>query len=68
MSQPNGQVSCDDRVMLETWRRYYDGPNAGTIDVETARREVPSLLGTSVPQEIGGWKQEPPSHSVGPIG
>jgi hypothetical protein len=31
----------------ETWRRFYNGPNAGLIDVEVASREMPWLVGVS---------------------
>ena len=29
----------------ETWVRFYNGPNAGFVDVELARKEMPWLIG-----------------------
>ena len=40
-------VPADAVVTPETWLRYYNGPHAGLIDVETARREMPWLVGAS---------------------
>ncbi len=46
-------------VLIETWRRYYNGPNAGLIDVEVARREVPWLVGESSGVTFGSSAREP---------
>ena len=32
-------------AISETWDKFYNGPNAGKIDVEAARREMPWLIG-----------------------
>ena len=29
----------------ETWIRYFNGPNAGFIDMELAKKEMPWLIG-----------------------
>ena len=29
----------------ETWRKFYNGPHAGLIDVEAATKEMPWLIG-----------------------
>ncbi len=41
-------IRPEPQRLLDTWLRYYNGPNAGMIDVELARREVPWLVGESV--------------------
>ena len=40
-------IRDDSPPLLETWRRFYNGPNAGMIDVSSAKREVPWLVGES---------------------
>ena len=40
-------IRGDSPPLLETWRRFYNGPNAGLIDVAFAKREVPWLVGES---------------------
>jgi hypothetical protein len=35
----------DPGSVQQTWRQFYNGPNAGLIDVELARREMPGLIG-----------------------
>ena len=36
----------------ETWRRFYNGPNAGLIDVELAHKEMPWLIGEGASVEL----------------
>jgi hypothetical protein len=36
----------------ETWQKFYNGPNPGMIDVATARREMPWIIGESKPVSI----------------
>jgi hypothetical protein len=31
--------------VLETWRRFYNGPNEGMIDIASAKRDAPWLVG-----------------------
>ena len=35
------------RQPLETWDKFLNGPNAGMIEIESARREIPWIIGES---------------------
>jgi hypothetical protein len=41
----------------QTWLRYLNGPNAGFIDVELAKQEVPWLVG--IPRRMTFRSAEP---------
>jgi len=38
-------LDCREVHVSEVWNRFYNGPNAGLIDVEVARKEMPWLIG-----------------------
>jgi hypothetical protein len=40
--------ALDVSMVPETWLRYFNGPSAGFVDVETAQREMPWLFGATV--------------------
>ena len=37
----------DESLVPETWLRYFNGPNAGYIDLQAAASEMPWLMGAS---------------------
>lgn len=41
-------ISLEEITILETWKRFYNGPNAGFINIEIARKEMPWLIGEGV--------------------
>jgi hypothetical protein len=38
----------DQSMVPETWLRFFNGPNAGYIDMEEAAKEMPWLIGATV--------------------
>jgi hypothetical protein len=38
----------DEALIPETWIKFFNGPNAGMIDLETARRDMPWLVSADV--------------------
>ncbi len=44
----NGSITIvpSEQQQFETWRRYYNGPHAGLIDVALAKTECPWLVGS----------------------
>lgn len=47
MMDQSSTVETGGAELAETWRRFYNGPNRGLIDVEVATREMPWLVGLS---------------------
>lgn len=46
-------IGPEHGMIPETWLRFYNGPNAGLVDVESAKREMPWILGVSPVVTLG---------------
>ncbi len=47
-------LDCREPRVSEIWDRFYNGPNAGLIDVELARKEMPWLIGEGASIVLSG--------------
>jgi hypothetical protein len=56
-------VTAKVLAVPETWLRCYNGPHAGLIDVETARREMPWLVGAASLLNVSSVQTEGAAHA-----
>jgi hypothetical protein len=45
-------LDCSNVQVSELWSRFYNGPNAGLIDVALARKEMPWLIGEGMSVQL----------------